>query len=142
MRFTETLTPHWVALAAEGALRVTAAGCKQHRQREPQQQLGRWRSGRVLTQSSTVDDGGDAAEESGAHLRQSRHGCHQEGVHTHVPQHVLTPPLRLGVVALETRQLRVFGNENQLLGERSKIESKSMNMLEQRSLTNQLVLVY
>lgn len=23
-----TLTPHWVTLAAEGALRITAAGCK------------------------------------------------------------------------------------------------------------------
>lgn len=85
-----------------------------------------------------MDDGGDAAEESGAHLRQSRHGCHQEGIHTHVPQHVLTPLLCLDIVALETRQLRVFGNENQLFGERSKVESKSMNMLEQRSLTNQL----
>lgn len=48
VRFTETLAPHWVTLTAQGALGITAAGCKQHRQRELELQLGRWRCARSL----------------------------------------------------------------------------------------------
>lgn len=88
--FAKTLTPHWVTLTAEGALRVTVTG-----------------------QSSIMDEGGDAADQRGAHLRQSGRRCHQEGVQTHVTNHFLTPLLRLRLVAMETRELRVFGNEDQ-----------------------------
>lgn len=68
-----------------------------------------------------MEDGGDAADEGGAHLCQSGHRGHQEGIQTHVAHHILTPLLCLRCVAMETRELRVFGNENQLLGERSKV---------------------
>lgn len=63
-----------------------------------------------------MDDGGDAADQCGAPLSQSRHRCHQEGIQTHVANHFLTPLLCLGLVAMETWELRVSGNENQLLG--------------------------
>lgn len=68
-----------------------------------------------------MEDGGDAADEGGAHLSQGGCGRHQEGIQTHVVFHLLTPPLCLRLVAVETRELRVFGNENQLLEERSKV---------------------
>lgn len=69
----------------------------------------------LLTQSAVVDDGGDAADEFGAHLSQRRHRCDHEGVQTHVPDHLLTPLLRLRLVSLETRKLGVLGDQNQLI---------------------------
>lgn len=64
-----------------------------------------------------MDDGGNAADEFGAHLGQGGHRRHQEGIHTHVTKHLFPPLLCLGLVTLETRKLRVFRDENQLLGE-------------------------
>lgn len=62
-----------------------------------------------------MEDGGDAADQGGAHLSQSRRRRHQEGIQTYVVSHLLTSLLRRRLVAMETRELRVFGNENQLL---------------------------
>lgn len=64
-----------------------------------------------------MDDRGNAADEFGAHLGQGGHRRHQEGIHTHITDHLFFPQLCLGFVTLETRKLRVLRDEDQLLGE-------------------------
>lgn len=77
-----------------------------------------------LTQGTIMYDGGNTADEFGAHLCQSRHWCDQEGIQTHVMNHFLTSLLCLRLVTMETWKLRVFGNENQLSGQRNKVLNK------------------
>jgi len=52
-----------------------------------------------LTQRSVVDDGGDAADEFGAHVGEDGRGRDHEGVQTHVAEHLLAPLLRLRLAA-------------------------------------------
>lgn len=61
-----------------------------------------------------MDDGGDAADELGAHVRQEGHGSDHEGVQTHVADHVFFVLLCLKLAALEARKLGVFRNQNEL----------------------------
>lgn len=63
-----------------------------------------------------MDDGGDAADELGAHLGQRRHGRHHERVLAHVADHLVAPLLRLGLLPLEARQLCVLRDQDQLEG--------------------------
>ena len=69
----------------------------------------------ILTQSTIMNDGWNTADEFGAHLSQGRHRCHHERIQTHVTNHLLPPLLCLWLISLETRKLRVFGDQNQLL---------------------------
>ena len=68
----------------------------------------------VLTQSAVMNNGGNTADEFGAHLSQGRHRCDHEGIQTHVANHLLPTLLGLWLITLETRKLSVFGNQNQL----------------------------
>lgn len=67
-----------------------------------------------------MDQGGNAADQLGAHLRQRRHRRHHEGIQTHVANHLVPPLLCLRLVALETRKLSEFGDEDQLQLEETK----------------------
>lgn len=97
-----------------------------------------------LTQSTIMNDGGNTADEFGAHLSQGGHRRHHEGIHTHVANHLLPPLLCLRLVALETRKLSVFGNQNQLLGERNKVvyrgASVTFYQLYRRAKTKQIAI--
>ena len=63
-----------------------------------------------------MDDGRDAADEFRAHLCQGGHGRDHEGIHTHVADHLVTSLLRLRLIALQTRELGVLGDQDQLKG--------------------------
>lgn len=69
----------------------------------------------LLTQSAVVNDGGNTTDEFGAHLRQGGHRRDHKGIQTHVSNHLLPPLLRLRLGTLETGELGVFGDQNQLL---------------------------
>lgn len=60
-------------------------------------------------------DGGNAADEFGAHLSQDGHRRDHKRIQAHVANHLLPMVLCLWVITLETRKLSVFGDENQLL---------------------------
>lgn len=75
----------------------------------------------ILTQSTIMNDGWNTADEFGAHLSQGRHRCHHERIQTHVTNHLLPPLLCLWLISLETRKLRVFGDQNQLLEKKKKL---------------------
>lgn len=76
-----------------------------------------------LTKSTIVNDGGNTADEFGAHLGQGRHRRHHEGIQTHVSNHLIPPLLCLRLVTLETRKLSVFGDQDQLSRKGTVIES-------------------
>lgn len=100
--FTATLTSDPVTLSTERPLRVA-----------------------LTLQGSIMQDGRDAADELGAHLCQHGHGHGHEGVQTHVAHHLITALLRRGVVTLETRQLRVLGDQHQRI---NKDESSQVSL--------------
>ena len=63
-----------------------------------------------------MHDGREAADEFGAHLSQWGHGCGQEGLHTHVTRHLITPVLGQRVAPTEPWELLVLGDQDQLEG--------------------------
>lgn len=61
-----------------------------------------------------MNDGRNTADELGAHVSQGGHRRDQKGIQAHVMNHLLTSQLSLNLVALETWQLGIIGDHNQL----------------------------